>query len=180
MSGDLSVLVCGLCETASAIARRLFAEDCAVAIHQSAPPRTLRRRMAFADAWFDGVATLDGVETRRADVNGEFILGLSTRQFMPLLTQPFIDVTGRWPWDVIVSVRADEESPFENISGLAALTLGLGPGYAAGVNCDAVIETMGPDPGAILRCASAPARRQAPADDGSSGLRPRACSPLRN
>jgi xanthine dehydrogenase accessory factor len=47
--------------------------------------------------------------------------------------------------------------------------LGLGPGYAAGVNCDAVIETMGPDPGAILRCASAPARRQAPADDGSSG-----------
>lgn len=171
MSGELSVLVCGLGETASAIARRLFAEERAVAIHQSAPPRTLRRRMAFADAWFDGVATLDGVEARRADVNGEFILGLSTRQFIPLLTQPFINVAGRWPWDVIVSVQASEDPSFENISGLANLTLGLGPHYAAGVNCDAVIETDGPDPGGILRSGRGPARRQKAADDRSSGRR---------
>ncbi|SFK77482.1 hypothetical protein [Methylocapsa palsarum] len=169
MNKDISVLVCGLSEIASAIARRLFSEDCAVAIHQSAPPRTLRRRMAFADAWFDGVATLDGVEARRADVNGEFILGLSTRQFMPLLTQPFVDVTGRWPWDVIVSVQAEEDLSFENIGGLANLTLGLGPNYAAGVNCDAVIETQGPDPGAIVRSGRAPARHRRADDEGSSG-----------
>jgi xanthine dehydrogenase accessory factor len=125
--------------------------------------------MAFADAWFDGIATLDGVEARRADVNGEFILGLSTRQFIPLLTQPFIDVSGRWPWDVIVSVQADGEPSFENISGLAGLTLGLGQSYAAGVNCDAVIEMEGPDPGGIVRSGRVPARRQVPADQHSSG-----------
>ncbi len=156
MSEETCVLVCGIGEIASAIARRLFAEDRAVAIHQGPPPRTLRRRMAFSDAWFDGAATLDGVEARRADLSSEFLLGLRTRQFIPVLTQRFADVTERWPWDVVVAVAPDDSSPPDHVKDHADLTIGVGGVFFAGENCDVVIATEGPDPGAIFHKGAAP------------------------
>jgi xanthine dehydrogenase accessory factor len=158
MSEQICVLVCGIGETASAIARRVFAEDRAVAIHQPTPPRTLRRRMAFSDAWYDGATSLDGVEARRADLSSEFLLGLQTRQFIPILTQRFSDVIERWPWDVIVASRMDEVASIEDIKNCADLTIGLGAGFIAGTDCDIVIETEGSDPGAIIRSGSVPKR----------------------
>lgn len=154
MSEETFVLVCGMGETASAVARRLFAEGRSVAIHQATPPRTLRRRMTFSDAWFDGAATLDGVEARRADLPNEFLLGLRSRQFIPVLVQPFANIVGRWPWDVIV-VTSEEVSPAVDLKSLAELTVGVGTGFDAGVDCDIVIETEGLDPGAIRRAGSA-------------------------
>ena len=166
MSEETCVLVCGIGETASAVARRLFAEERAVAIHQATPPRTLRRRMAFSDAWFDGDAALEGVEARRADFSSEFLLGLRARQFIPVLTQRFTDVAERWPWDVIVAAHAEDDSPSEFVKSHADHTIGLGGDFIAGVDCDIVVETQGPDPGAIVRSGRAPLRRQRMSDDG--------------
>ncbi len=161
MSEQICVLVCGIGETASAIARRVFAEDRAVAIHQPTPPRTLRRRMAFSDAWYDGAASLDGVEARRADLSSEFVLGLQSHQFIPILTQRFSDVVERWPWDVIVASRLEEVTSAEDIKNCADLTIGLGAGFIAGTDCDVVVETGGPDPGAIIRSGSVAKRAEA-------------------
>ena len=164
MSEETCILVCGVGETASAVARRLFAEDRAVAIHQATPPRTLRRKMAFSDAWFDGAASLDGVEARRADLSSEFLIGLRARQFIPLLTQRFADVVERWPWDVIVTARGEDGSPGDYLADLADLTIGLGAGFVAGEDCDIAIETQGPDPGAIVRAGRVPLRHQGKSD----------------
>ena len=155
MSEEIYVLVCGIDDIASAIARRLFGEERMVVIHQPAPPRTLLRRMAYSDAWFDGYASLDGIEARRADLSSEFLLGLQTRQFIPLLTQRFSDVVERWPWDVIVSLQTEGDSSPEDIRSCADLTIGLGRDFIAGVHCDVVIETAGADPGAIIRSGGA-------------------------
>ncbi len=165
MSEQICVLVCGIGETASAVARRVFAEDRAVAFHQPTPPRTLRRRMAFSDAWYDGAASLDGVEARRADLNSEFLLGLQTRQFIPILTQRFSDVIERWPWDVIVASRLEQVASTEDIRSFADLTIGLGAGFVAGTDCDVVIEIAGPDPGAIIRSGSVSTRGDARVQD---------------
>lgn len=160
MSGDKSILVCGIGETASATARRLFAEGHAVAMFRATAPRLLRRRMSFADAWFDGYAQLDGVEARRADVSNEFLLGLQTRQFIPLLRGRISEVLERWPWDVIVAIKEEGEPSPAALRDLAELTIGLGAGFDAGVTCDLVIEADGPDPGAILREGAVPDRRR--------------------
>jgi xanthine dehydrogenase accessory factor len=162
MSSEKSILVCGIGETASATARRLFAEGHAVALFRATAPRLLRRRMCFADAWFDGYAPLDGVETRRADVSNEFLLGLQTRQFIPLLRTGISEVLERWPWDVIVAIREQGEPLPASLRDLAELTIGLGEGFNAGVTCDLVIETDGPDPGAILRQGAVSNRRKVP------------------
>lgn len=148
---EKTILVCGIGEIASATARRLAGEGYAVAIHQETPPATLRRLMSFSDAWFDVQASLDGFSARRADTSSEFLLGLQTGEFVPILTQRFIDVTERWPWDIIVATAEDGETPPEPVLNLAEFTIGVGPDFQAGTDCHVAIQTEGRDPGAIVR-----------------------------
>ncbi len=177
MSKEKTVLVCGVGETASAAARRLFLEGYPVALFRTTAPRVLRRRMGFSDAWYNSFAQLEGVETRRADVSGEFLLGLQTKSFIPLLRHRFQDVIGFWPWDVIVAVEEDTEPTPTALRDLAELTIGIGPSFTAGVDCDLVVETEGPDPGAILRAGEASkargAGRRPEPEDGALAFAPR-------
>ncbi|MGA8170780.1 MAG: hypothetical protein WB816_08120 [Methylocystis sp.] len=168
MSKDKSVLVCGIGEVASATARRLFIEGYAVAMHHPPPPRLLRRRMCFVDAWFDARAQLDGVEARRADVASEFLLGLQTRKFIPLLRTGLADVLERWPWDIIVAAREQGSAPPMSLRNLCELSIGMGEGYVAGEDCDLVVETEGLDPGAILRKGDRRRARRPGASTGAS------------
>ncbi|WP_454917251.1 hypothetical protein [Xanthobacter sediminis] len=142
------VLVLGVNELASAVARTLLLSGHAVALHQRAPEPVLRRKMAFADAWCDGVATLGGVEARRVARDADLLAGLSGGMFVPLITHPDMAAVARWPWDVVVDARATSGAgaPCD-----AELTIVLGAGAAAGVDCDLVIEVGGADPGAVLR-----------------------------
>jgi xanthine dehydrogenase accessory factor len=118
--------------------------------------------MAFADAWFDGAATLDGMEARRADLNAEFYLGLGTRAFIPVLTHPFLDVSSRWPWDVIIGSRSGDEPVEGRLKNLAAFTIGLGAGFTAGSDCDIAVDVDGPDYGATFRKSTVPLPRSRP------------------
>jgi xanthine dehydrogenase accessory factor len=155
---DTSILVCGIGETASAIARRLFAEGYAVALHQETPPRTLWRGMAFADAWFDGGAQLDGFEARCVEKKTEFLYGLRGRSFIPVLRRPFADVVEMWSWDIIVAAPDSGLKP-RLLKSKADITIGLGPAFTAGDDCDMVVEIDGPDPGAIIKSGRALERR---------------------
>lgn len=161
MNKEKSILVCGVGERASAAARRLIGEGYATALHQERAPRALRRRMCYADAWHDGVASLGGVEARRADRAADFLCGLQTRQFLPLLLRPLREVVERWPWDVVVMAPDHDGRPACSLADLAELTIGVGSGFVAGVDCDLAVATGGLDPGAVLRPGeAAPAHRR--------------------
>jgi len=155
MAEPSCILVYGLDELASAVARTLLLAGHAVAMHQSSSPTMLRRKMSFCDAWYDGAAALDGVEARRADNDADFLVGLRTRMYIPLLTRPLLDTIERWPWDITVDARRIVDPGERQIRSNAELTIVLGPGAVAGADCDLVIETTGPDPGAVLRTGSA-------------------------
>jgi xanthine dehydrogenase accessory factor len=155
---DTSILVCGIGEIASAIARRLFAEGYAVAIHQETPPRTLWRGMAFADAWFDGGTQMEGFEARCVDKKMEFLYGLRGRSYIPVLRRPFADVVEMWSWDIIVAAPDSGLKP-RLLKSQADVTIGLGPAFTAGDDCDLVLEVDGPNPGAIIRTGRAPERQ---------------------
>jgi xanthine dehydrogenase accessory factor len=118
---DTSILVCGIGEIASAIARRLFAEGYAVAIHQETPPRTLWRGMAFADAWFNGSAELDGFEARCVEKKTEFLYGLQGRSFIPMLRRPFADVVEMWSWDAVVAAADSGLKPLAEYAATSFL-----------------------------------------------------------
>jgi xanthine dehydrogenase accessory factor len=162
---ETSVLVLGIDELASAVARKLHLAGHAVAISQPSPPKTIRRRMGFADAWFDGTCTFEGVEARRADKTKDFLNGLRSGMFVPVLWHPFDDVTTRWPWDVVVDARPASDRPRDALRHLSVLTLGLGRGFVAGETCDIVIDIGGHDPGAVLR--EGAVKDRAPASDSA-------------
>jgi len=168
MKEQTSVLVSGIDETASAVARMLFLEGYAVAIHQPVPPKTLRRRMAFSDAWYDGAATLDGIEARRVDLSTDFLVGMRNRMFIPVLAYSALEAE-RWPWDVIVDADAKDRSR-DLVHSQAAMTIVLGPGAIAGTDCDLVIETGGPNAGAIIHKGSARGTSRQDRDRGSGAV----------
>jgi xanthine dehydrogenase accessory factor len=76
-----------------------------------------------------------------------------------VLTHASPEMVWRWPWDVIVDARQGAGTPWRPPLGDAELTIVLGPGATAGVDCDLVIETGGPDAGAVLRDGEARAER---------------------
>lgn len=154
MTEETSVLVFGMDELASAVARKLHLDGCAVAIHQPSPPTTIRRRMAFADAWYEGSATFEGVEARRSDKAKDFLSGLRSGQFIPILWHNFDEVTERWPWDVLVDTLPANGRARRPLKNLADLSIGVGPGFVAGETCDIVIDNRAGDPGAVLRSGS--------------------------
>ena len=158
MSEETSVLVFGIDELASAVARKLHLAGYAVAINQSSPPDTIRRRMAFVDAWTDGTCTFEGVEARRADKSKDFLAGLRSGMFIPILWHNFEEVTDRWPWDVLVDARPLNGKSRQRVRSLAEITIGLGPGFNCGDDCDIVIDIGKRDPGAVLRSGSIPVR----------------------
>jgi xanthine dehydrogenase accessory factor len=151
MAEETSVLVFGMDELASAIARKLHLDGHAVAMHQPSPPTIIRRRMAFADAWYEGSATFEGVEARRSDKAKDFLAGLRSGQFIPILWHNFDEVTERWPWDVLVDATPANGRARHPLKSLADLTIGVGPGFVAGETCDIVVDTRAADPGAVLR-----------------------------
>jgi xanthine dehydrogenase accessory factor len=165
MSEETSILIFGIDELASAVARKLHLAGYAVAISQPIFPTTIRRRMSFADAWSDGSCTFEGVEARRADKSADFLAGLRSGMFVPILWHNFEEVTERWPWDVLIDARPFNPAKSRlKIRNLAEISIGLGPGFTAGNDCDIVIDTGGRDPGAVIRKGAQP-KREGDQDD---------------
>jgi xanthine dehydrogenase accessory factor len=178
MSEQTCILVLGMGPLASTAARLLLLAGYAVALYQAEDPKILRRKMSFADSWAGGRSCLDGVEARMVRREREFLAGLRQKSFIPVLARPIAGAVERWPWDVIVDgggACARGESESQSAGGLnsfyAPFRVGLGPGPVAGEDCDLVIATDGPDPGAVIRAGSAP-RGEASGEIGfhSAGL----------
>ena len=153
--GDKScILVLGLDELASAVARRLLLAGYAVAMHAPEPPAILRRAMAFSDAWYDGATILEDVEARRADSDADFLQALRNALTIPILTQRSVEAIARWPWDVVIDARPAPDAA-TRARMPAEMTIVLGQGGIAGDDCDIVIEIGGNDPGAVIRSGAA-------------------------
>jgi xanthine dehydrogenase accessory factor len=158
MADKSGIIIFGLDELASAVGRMLLLSGHAVAMHAASPPDVLRRSASFSEAWYDGVATLEGVEARRVTNDAELLAALQGSMYIPVLTLPSFEAIGRWPWDVIIDARS--VPPLAGTMGLdAELSIVLGPGAIAGADCDLVIETGGLDPGAVVRNGSAVCER---------------------
>ena len=151
MGNGLTILVRGMGPLASSLARHLLLAGYGVVLHQTIPPMVLYRQDSFADAWFDGVSTLNGVEARRTDQGGEFLRGLQSRMFIPVLRLPLAEVTEKWPWDVVIDARTDPEARPQPLRDMAELTIGVGGGLEAGLHVDMVIESRGSLVGTVVR-----------------------------
>src|SRR5262245_5245501 len=127
----IPVLVRGVGDVGSAVAHRLFSDGYAVVIHDSPEPPATRRKMAFADAVFDGVALLDDVEAQRA-MDVDMVKALMVGKTVAVFVGPFPDLLEAIKPDVLIDARMRKRMVPESQRGSAPLTIGLGPNFEAG------------------------------------------------
>ncbi len=151
IDGRITVLVRGSGDVASAVAHALHSAGYAVALHEDGPPTTSRRGMAFADAVFDGTASLAGLTAEHVEDPARIPTVLSVADRLPLTLAPVADVLRRVEPDVLVDARMRKRAAPESQRGWVPLTIGLGPNFVAGDRVDVAIETAwGDDLGAVL------------------------------
>jgi xanthine dehydrogenase accessory factor len=118
---------------------RLHRAGFPVVVLELAAPLLVRRAVAFGDAAVSGVHAVEGITARRvarlADVDAVLDAGE-----IPLLVDPNGESLAALRPVVLVDARMEKRNLGTTIYD-APLVVALGPGFTAGVDCHAVIET---------------------------------------
>lgn len=134
------VLVRGAGDLATGVIVRLHRCGFRVAVTECANPSAIRRRAALCEAVWQGQATVEGVTCRRVDDPDEAARVAQAGE-VPLLVDEHADcVSALRPAVVVDAILAKRNLGTQR--GMAPITVGLGPGFAAGEDVDAVVETM--------------------------------------
>lgn len=136
-----TVLVRGSGDVGSAVAHLLFREGFAVIVHDRARPSHPRRGMAVCDALYEGNVTLAGLLAKRARDPADAIPMLGCRRAIPVTDGDLAELAQAVRPAVLVDARMRKRAVPEAQSGLAPLTIGLGPNFTASKNVDIAIET---------------------------------------
>ena len=136
---DVLVAVKGAGDLATGVMHRLKRAGFAVMATELAHPTVLRRTVAFAEAIALGQMTVEGITAQRAN-SIEDIRVIVENNFVPILIDPDGIAFKKMQPDVVV-----EATLLKFNSGIhmhdAPIVIALGPGYEAGTDAHAVIET---------------------------------------
>ncbi|HWH76436.1 MAG TPA: selenium-dependent molybdenum cofactor biosynthesis protein YqeB, partial [Candidatus Binatus sp.] len=136
---DIRVLIRGGGEMASGIAHRLHQCQLQVLITEIAQPTAVRRTVAFAEAVYRGAQTIEDVRVVRVATFSEAVAGWEEGA-IPLFIDPEARIRHEFRPAVIVDAMMNKKNAATRISD-APLVIGVGPGFSAGENAHAVIET---------------------------------------
>jgi len=136
------ILVRGGGDLATGVAMRLFRSGLRVVITELPQPLAVRRTVSFAEAVYSGEISVEGLTARCVKDPGDSlrVLSILGKQEVPVLVDPGCTSAQLLHPAVIVDGRMTKRAP-EPIGYSPLLYIGLGPGFEAGVNCQAVIET---------------------------------------
>ena len=147
---NLLTMIRGGGDLATGVAYRLFRAGFPVVVLELAHPMVIRRAVSFAQAIYAGEFHVDGVPARRV-ANATEASALARSGEVAVLVDPPGDAVGALKPAILVDGRMIKANPGDTGMDQAPLVIALGPGYAAGVDCHAVIETnRGHDLGRVL------------------------------
>jgi len=133
------VVVRGGGDLGSGVIWRLRRVGFPVVVTELARPLTVRRTVAYSSAVIDGRITIDGIEGIRVDSPAAAI-DAADMGVVPVLVDESIPAFDRPP-SIVVDARIAKRN-IDTTRDQAPFVVGLGPGFSAGDDCDAVIETM--------------------------------------
>lgn len=137
-----TVLIRGAGEMASAVAVVLQRVGFPVILTELPIPLAIRRTVCFSDAMLDGTAAVEGIQAVKLDYPSEGFEpseGLTSGK-IPVLTDSKELMKNIKP-EFYIDARLLKKSVKDRRS-LAQFTVGLGPGFTVGENCNVIIETM--------------------------------------
>jgi xanthine dehydrogenase accessory factor len=137
------VIIRGGGDLATGVALRLHRVGFQIAILELDKPVAVRRTVSFSEAVYEGIQTVEGVTSRL--VSADQIQVTLEAGEIPVLIDPAANILNNQfltspSSTFLVDARLLKTQP-EALPGRVALHVGLGPGFTAGADCDAVIET---------------------------------------
>lgn len=132
------VVIKGGGDLGSGVAWRLWRCGFPVVVLEQAQPTVIRRAVALAAAVYEGVVTVEGLTARRAEV-GEVDSLLAQGQ-VPVLVDPLAASLAALRPGVLVDAILAKYNTGTRLTD-APLVVALGPGFRAGQDCHAVVET---------------------------------------
>ena len=124
---------------ASGVAARLHRCRFPVVMTELPQPLVVRRTVAFAEAVYEGEVEVEGIAACRADDLDTALRALG-RGVIPVLVDPDAAYRSELDPAVLVDAIMAKANTGTAITD-APLVIALGPGFTAGVDCHAVIET---------------------------------------
>ncbi|HUV74483.1 MAG TPA: selenium-dependent molybdenum cofactor biosynthesis protein YqeB, partial [Anaerolineae bacterium] len=110
-----------------------------VMVIELAQPTVIRRAVAFATAVFEGAVEIEGVVGRRVDSVDQAARVLQEGE-IPVVVDPWGQTISQWHPDVVVDAILAKRNVGTSIKD-APTVVALGPGFVAGVDAHAVVET---------------------------------------
>jgi xanthine dehydrogenase accessory factor len=137
------VLIRGGGDIASGVALRLHHVGFDIIILELEQPLTVRRTVSFAEAVYEGSHTIEGVTARLA--TPDHYTNIYEAGEIPVLIDPNANILANSllinpQSTIVIDARLIKQTP-SPLPNQPALHIGLGPGFHAGENCHAVIET---------------------------------------
>ncbi len=133
------VLIKGAGDLASGTAHRLYQAGMKVVMIEQEKPTLVRRTVSFAQAALDGQMQVEGITARRVD-SPEETLKFLDRGEIPLLINPKLKYLSWLPFEVLVEGTVSKRNTGVTMKS-APVVVALGPGYCAGRDVHAVVET---------------------------------------
>ena len=133
-------LIRGAGDIASGAAMRLWRCGIDVVMTDLARPTAIRRTVAFSDAIVHGETTVEGLRAVRAE-NAAEAKKLLREGVLPVLADPECACREELAPDALVDAILAKRNLGTKIDD-APIVVGVGPGFTAGEDCHAVVETM--------------------------------------
>jgi xanthine dehydrogenase accessory factor len=163
-----SVVIKGAGDLASGVAHRLWQAGFDVIMLELPRPLVIRRTVAFAAAVYEGAAPVEGVTARLCGSVAQAAALLKNRE-IPVLVDPAGATVRRFsPGTLVDAVMAKQNTG--TALGDAPLVIGVGPGFTAGADVHAVIETKrGHSLGRVIYAGTAEANTGIPGEIAGAG-----------
>lgn len=134
------VLIRGAGDIATGIALRLYRSGLRVVMTDLPRPTAIRRTVCFSQAIVLGETTVEGVRAVRADTASQALERLAEGA-VPVLPDPALTCLTSLRPDALVDAILAKKNLGTHITD-APVVVGVGPGFTAGTDCHAVVETM--------------------------------------
>jgi xanthine dehydrogenase accessory factor len=137
---DWTVVVKGGGDLGTGVVYRLWRAGLRVLVTELPSPLVIRRAVALATAVYQGVVEVEGLVGRRVEEDSDITAAWEKGE-VPVLIDPQATVVSRLRPTVLVDAILAKKNLGTRIDA-APVVIAMGPGFTAGSDCHAVVETQ--------------------------------------
>jgi xanthine dehydrogenase accessory factor len=143
-------IILGTNEIASAVAVHLRRIGWSVILSHDPLLPVIRRAMAFHDALFDDRPMVEEIRGERVKTACEIVGAVDAPNRVAVTWLGLADLLALGLPLVLVDARMQKHHVVPDLRNLAGITVGLGPNFAVGRNCDIAVETQPAQCGLVI------------------------------